>query len=58
MRVFTRPDWAGDFSMKGTRHTEKQILRKPKTAEPLIEHGKAVVEVCRVIEVTQLNHHP
>ena len=52
MRVLIRPDWAGDFTMKCTRHTAEQIIRKLKTAEQLIAQGKAVVEVCRVIEVT------
>ena len=39
--------------MKRTRHTAEQIIRKLKTAEQLIAQGKTVVEVCRVIEVTQ-----
>jgi len=39
--------------MKRTRHTTEQIIRKLKTAEQLIAQGKPVVEVCRVIEVTQ-----
>ena len=52
MRVLSRPDWAGDFTMKRTRHTAEQIIRKLKTAEQLIAQGKTVVEVCRAIEVT------
>jgi len=36
MRVLNRPDWAGDFTMKRTRHTAEQIIRKLKTAEQLI----------------------
>jgi transposase-like protein len=43
--------------MKRTRHTAEQIIRKLKTAEQLIAQGKAVVEVCRVIEVTQPTYH-
>jgi putative transposase len=36
MRVLIRPDWAGDSTMKLTRHTAEQIIRKLKTAEQLI----------------------
>jgi hypothetical protein len=43
--------------MKPTRHTAEQIIRKLKTAERLIAQGKSVVEVCRVIEVTQPTYH-
>ena len=43
--------------MKCTRHTAEQIIRKLKTAEQLIAQGKTVVEVCRVIEVTQPTCH-
>jgi putative transposase len=57
MRVLIRPDWAGDFTMKRTRHSAEQIIRKLKTAEQLIAQGKTVVEVCRVIEVTQPTYH-
>ena len=40
--------------MKRTRHTAEQIIRKLKTADA---QGKTVVEVCRVIEVTQPTYH-
>ena len=53
MRVLSRPDWAGDSTMKRTRHTAEQIIRKLKTAEQLIAQGKTVADVCRAIEVTQ-----
>lgn len=53
MRVLVRPDWAGDSTMKRTRRTAEQIIRKLKTAEQLIAQGKTVADVCRVIEVTQ-----
>jgi len=43
--------------MKRTRHTAEQIIRKLKSAEQLIAQGKTVVEVCRVIEVTQPTYH-
>ncbi len=43
--------------MKRTRHTAEQIIRKLKTAEQLIAQGKTVVEVCRVIDVTQPTYH-
>jgi putative transposase len=57
MRVLIRPDWAGDSTMKRTRHTAEQIIRKLKTAEQLIAQGKTVADVCRVIEVTQPIYH-
>ena len=40
--------------MNRTRHTAEQIIRTLKTAEQLIAQGKTVADVCRVIEVTQL----
>jgi len=40
--------------MNRTRHTPEQIIRTLKTAEQLIAQGKTVADVCRVIEVTQL----
>ena len=45
MRVFIRPDWAGDSTMKRTHHTPEQIIRKLKTAEQLIAQGKTVADV-------------
>jgi len=51
MRVLIRPDRAGDFIMKRTRHTAEQIIRKLKTAEQLIAQGKTV------LEVTQPTYH-
>ena len=35
----------------------REIIRKLKTAEQLIAQGKTVVDVCRVIEVTQPTYH-
>jgi putative transposase len=40
MRVLIRPDWAGDSTMKRTRHTPEQIIRKLKTADQLITQGR------------------
>jgi transposase-like protein len=57
MKALSRPNWAGDFTMKRTRHTAEQIIRKLKTAEQLIAQGKTVADVCRVIEVTQPTFH-
>jgi transposase-like protein len=57
MRVLNRPDWAGDFTMKPTRHTAEQIIRQLKAAEQLIARGKTIAEVCRVIEVMQPTYH-
>jgi putative transposase len=57
MRVLSRPDKAGDSTMKRTRHTAEQIIRKLKTAEQLIAQGKTVADVCRVLEVAQPTYH-
>jgi transposase-like protein len=43
--------------MKRTRQTAEQIIHKLKTAEQLIAQGKTVVELCRVVEVTQPTFH-
>jgi len=43
--------------MRRTRHTAEQVIRKLKIAEQLIAQGKTVVEVCRVIKVTQQTYH-
>ena len=51
MRVFSRPDWAGDSTMKRTRHTAEQIIRKLKTAEQLIAQGKTVADVCGITPI-------
>jgi putative transposase len=57
MRDLSRPVLAGEPTMKRTRHTAEQIIRKLKTAEQLIAHGKTVADVCRLIEVTQPMYH-
>lgn len=33
MRVLNRTDRAGDFTMKRTKHTAEQIIRKLKSAD-------------------------
>ena len=43
MRVLSRPDWAGVFTMRRIRQTAEQIIRKPKI----------VVEVQGLIQKTQ-----
>jgi hypothetical protein len=40
-----------DSTIKHTRLTAEQIIRKLKTAKQLIAQAKTVAEVCRVIEV-------
>jgi transposase-like protein len=57
MRVLIRPDLDGDSTMKRTRHSAEQIIRKLKTDEQLFAQGKTVVDGCRVIEVTQPTYH-
>jgi len=57
MRVHIRQDWALCSTMKCTKHTAEQIIRKFKTAEQLIAQDNTVADVCRVIEVTQPTYH-
>ncbi len=65
MSVFSRADWAEGFTMKRTRRTAEQIIRRlqPKTSanqwtvEQRIVRGKTVADVCRVIAVAQPPHH-
>ena len=57
MRVLIRPDWAGDFTMKRTRHTPEQIIRKLKTANQLLAQVQIVADACRVLEVSQPTYH-
>jgi len=57
MRVLIRPDWAGDSTMKRTRHTPEQIICKLKTADQLIAQGQTFAEACRVLEVSQPTYH-
>jgi len=40
-----RPDWAEDATMKRTRHTAKEIIRKLKTAEELIAQEVNILEI-------------
>lgn len=57
MKGLIRPDWAGFFTMKRTRHTAEQIIRKLTTTEQPIAKSKTVADVCRVIEMTQPTYH-
>jgi hypothetical protein len=57
MRVLSRPDWAGDSTVKRARHSAEQTIRKLKTAEQLFAQGKPVVDVCRLVEATQPTYH-
>jgi putative transposase len=57
MRVLIRPDWAGDSTMKRTRHTPEQIIRKLKTADQLLAQGQTVADACRVLEVSHPTYH-
>ena len=47
MRVLSRPGWVEDSTMKRTRHTAEQIIRKLKI----------VADGCREFEVTQPTYH-
>ena len=44
MRVLIRPNWAGDFTMKRTRHMPEQIIRQLKTADQLLALGQTVAD--------------
>ena len=58
MRVLIRPDWTEVLTMKRTRHTAEQIIRKLKTADQLIPQGKTVADVCHVIGVLSPPERP
>ncbi len=57
MRVLIRSAWAQDSTMKRTRQTPVQIIRKFKTSEQLIAKVKTIVNVCFAIEVTRQKYH-
>ena len=57
MRVHTRPDWAGDSTMKRTRKTPEQVIRKLKTADQLLTQGQTIADACRVLEGSQPTYH-
>ena len=57
MRVLIRPDWAGDYTMKRTRHTPKPIIRKLKTADQFLAQGQTVADSRRVTQVSLPTHH-
>jgi len=57
MRVLIRPEWAGDSSLKQTRHTPEQIILKLKTAEQLLAQGKTITDACGALEVSQHTYH-
>ena len=43
--------------MKRICHKAEQLISKLKTAEQLIDQGKIVADVCRIIKVTQRTYH-
>jgi len=57
LRVLIRPDWAGDFTTKRTRHTSEKIICKFKTADQWLAQAQTVVDACRVLEVFLPTNH-
>jgi hypothetical protein len=53
MRVFIRPDWDVDSTMKCTRLIPEQIIHKLKMADQLIFQDNTATDVYRVLEVAQ-----
>ncbi|MBD2551642.1 transposase [Microcystis elabens FACHB-917] len=43
--------------MKRKRHTPKQIIRKLRTAEQLLNQDQTVADVCRILEVSAPTYH-
>ena len=54
MSVLIRADWVGSSTLKRTRHTADQIIRKLKTAEQLIPEGKSVVDLNKRCSIRDL----
>lgn len=46
-----------DFTMKRTRHTAEQVIRKLREADKLLADGKSVGEVARYLEVSEQTCH-
>ena len=46
-----------DFTMKRTRHTPEQVIRKLREADKLLAEGRAVEEVARHLEVSEQTYH-
>jgi putative transposase len=46
-----------DFTMKRTRHTAEQVIRKLREADKLLAEGKLVEEVARHLEVSEQTYH-
>ena len=46
-----------DFTMKRTRHTAEQVIRKLREADKLLADGKSVEEVARHLEVSEQTYH-
>jgi len=44
-------------SMKRRHHTPEQIVRKLRQADRLLGEGKALVEVCKHLEVTEQTYY-
>lgn len=46
-----------DFTMKRTRHTPEQVIRKLREADKLLAEGKDLAEVARHLEVSEQTYH-
>jgi len=46
-----------DFTMKRTRHTPEQVIRKLREADKWLAEGKTIEEVARHLEVSEQTYH-
>jgi putative transposase len=43
--------------MKGRRHTPEQVVRKLREADRLLGEGQELLEVCKLLEVSEATYH-
>jgi transposase-like protein len=57
MRVFSGLEGRRRLSMKGTRHSPEQIVRKLQEADAMLTVGKTLGQVCQALEVSEQTFH-
>jgi putative transposase len=57
MRVFSGVEGRRRLSMKGTRHSPEQIVRKLQEADAMLTVGKTLGQVCQALEVSEQTFH-
>jgi hypothetical protein len=43
--------------MKHKYHSPEQIIRKPRTADQLLDQGQSFADVCQALEVSTATYH-